>query len=119
MEKEISKIGKRNLERLESEILNILNHTVKFVSYDPDFKRVSFTYVKIAADKSFAHVFVDSFDSTNLDRLIAKLNNCVGLFRRELSAHMKLYRAPKLHFEKDTTIEKSSKIESIINNINK
>ncbi|GHU50701.1 ribosome-binding factor A [Bacilli bacterium] len=114
MHKELSPLTKRHLERLESEILNIINHAVKFNMYDNDFKKVSFTYVKITNDKSYATVYVDCYDDKLIDKMIKKLNDCNGIFRTELAHNMKLYRPPMIIFKKDITIAKSAKIEELL-----
>jgi ribosome-binding factor A len=83
-----NKIAERRHKQCESEILNILNHTLKYEVYDKDIKMVSFTYVKLTNDKSLVKIFVDFYDRTKIDALVKKLNNSKAVFRTALSQNM-------------------------------
>jgi ribosome-binding factor A len=85
-----NKIAERNIARRESEIMNILNHTAKFVLYDPTLKTASFTYVDLTKDKSTVFVYVDTYKRNEIDHLVEQLNKSKGVFRSELSKNMKL-----------------------------
>ncbi|MDR2557517.1 MAG: 30S ribosome-binding factor RbfA [Mycoplasmataceae bacterium] len=107
--------GNFQLPRIESEILNILNHTLKYVIYDEKLREVSFTYVKLDPGKTFAHIYVDTFHRENLDKILVKLNESKGVFRRELSQNMQLRKLPEIRFERDETIDRNDAIEAILN----
>jgi ribosome-binding factor A len=78
------------IDRIESEVLNILNHTLKFIIYDEFLKEVSFTYVKIDSGCTIATIAVDTFNRSNIDKIVTKLNECKGIFRSELAKYMKV-----------------------------
>jgi ribosome-binding factor A len=88
MQQRNNKIAERNIAKRESEILSILNHTNKYVLYDPVLKTASFTYVDLTKDKSIVFVYVDTYKRECIDKLVEKLNQSRGVFRRELSQNM-------------------------------
>jgi ribosome-binding factor A len=101
-------------ERLESSILNTLNHTLKYESYDELIRKASFTYVELTPDGSLANVYVDTFNRDDINKLVDKLNASKGLFKRELSKYLNLRRIPDLKFARDTSIDRVIKIEELL-----
>lgn len=104
-------------ERIESEILNLLNHTLKQEIYDKFIKKASFTAVKLTPDNSIAHVYVDTFDRTIVSKLVEKLQQSKGVFKRMLANNMSIRKIPDLRFLVDETIDNSSRINKLLNTI--
>jgi ribosome-binding factor A len=109
-----NKIAERRHKQGESEILNILNHTLKYEVYDKDIKMVSFTYVKLTNDKSLVKVFVDFYNRDKIDALVKKLNNSKAVFRTALSQNMNVWKVPNILFEKDESIDRVIAIEKLL-----
>jgi ribosome-binding factor A len=104
-------------EHIESEILNLLNHTLKHEIYDEFIKKASFTAVKLNADNSVAYVYVDTFDRTLIAKLVTKLQLSKGVFKRSLAVNMNIRKIPDLKFLIDETIDNSSQIDKLLDKI--
>jgi ribosome-binding factor A len=104
-------------EHIESEILNVLNHTIKAEIYDEYLKNCSFTAVKLSPDYSTATVYVDTYDRSKIEQMIEKLTIAKGVFKSELSRHMQIRKVPDVKFVKDDTIDNSLKIDQLLDKI--
>ncbi len=104
-------------ERLTSNILSILNNTLKNEIYDDLVKKASFTEVKLANDKSFAKVYVDSYDRTKIDLITKKVQAASGVFRTALARSLTTYKVPKLIFVVDPVAEQVNNIEKLLSSI--
>ncbi|MDR0739921.1 MAG: 30S ribosome-binding factor RbfA [Mycoplasmataceae bacterium] len=101
----------------ESEILNILNHTIKHEIYDDNLKHCSFTAVKLLPDYSLAIISVDTYDRSKIDAMIEKLMIAKGVFRNQLAKNLNIRRIPNIKFVKDVTIDNSLKIDELLDKI--
>ncbi|MDR0857116.1 MAG: 30S ribosome-binding factor RbfA [Mycoplasmataceae bacterium] len=119
MNKTNNAIADRKNERIKSEILNILNNTLKYNLNNKDLKFVSFTYVKLTDDRSTVFVLVDTYDRSKIDSMVSKLNEAKGFFRKALAEHMNMKKVPTIIFEKDKVIDSTRKIDEILIKINK
>jgi ribosome-binding factor A len=104
-------------EHLQSQIQNILNHTLIHEIYDQGLKRASFTAVKLSPDWSIAWIYVDTFDRSQVDHLLKKLEIAKSTFRYQIGKSMKIRKIPELKFVKDQTIDNSLKVEEILGKI--
>ncbi|MDR1991669.1 MAG: 30S ribosome-binding factor RbfA [Mycoplasmataceae bacterium] len=104
-------------EHIESEILNVLNHTMKHEIYDESLKWCSFTSVKLNPDSSWATVYVDTYDRTKLDQIVNKLTIAKGTFRNQLAQNLNIRKIPDIKFVRDQTIDNSLKIDEILDKI--
>jgi ribosome-binding factor A len=104
-------------ERIESEILNLLNHTLKNEIYDEFIRKASFTAVKLTPDHSLAHIYVDTFDRAIVGKLVDKLQQSKGVFKRTLANEMNIRKIPDLRFLVDETIDNSSRIDKLLKSI--
>ncbi|MDR2823143.1 MAG: 30S ribosome-binding factor RbfA [Mycoplasmataceae bacterium] len=107
----------RKIERIESEILNILNHTLIHDIYDEYIKKVSFTAVHLTSDLSTAYVYVDTYDRSEIDQKIDKLMIAKSVFKNAMAKAMQIRKIPDLKFLKDETIDNSLKIDKILDKI--
>jgi ribosome-binding factor A len=107
----------RKIERIQSEILNILNHTLIHDIYDEYIRKASFTAVQLANDLSVADVYVDTFKRDEIDKMIEKLTIAKSVFKSAMAKTMEIRKIPDLKFLKDETIDNSLKIERILDKI--
>lgn len=106
-------------EKIESEILNNLNHALKNTVNDKLLKMACFTHVKLLDDFSKIIVSVDYYDSKKIDEVVDQLNVAKGIFRDQIAHNMTIRKVPEILFEKDLTIQNSIKIDEILTSINK
>ncbi|MDE6476806.1 MAG: 30S ribosome-binding factor RbfA [Mycoplasmoidaceae bacterium] len=104
-------------EKIESEILNNLNHALKNLINDKLLRMSCFTHVKLLDDYSKIIVSVDYYDGKMLDKVVEQLNIAKGVFRDQLAHNMNIRKIPDILFEKDMTIQNSLKIDELINEI--
>lgn len=104
-------------QKIESEILNNLNHALKNLINDKSLKMCCFTNVKLLDDYSKIIVSVDFYDNSKIDQIVDKLNIAKGLFRDQLAHNMNIRKIPDILFEKDMTIQNSLRIDEIIKDI--
>jgi ribosome-binding factor A len=101
-------------ERIESDILNVFNHTLTHEVYDPYLKKGSFTAVKLSPDNSILWVYVDTYDRKDIENVVSKLTIATSLFKNALAHSLKLRKIPDVRFIKDESIDNSLKIDSIL-----
>ncbi|MDR0826172.1 MAG: 30S ribosome-binding factor RbfA [Mycoplasmataceae bacterium] len=104
-------------ERMESQILNIINYTLKNEIYDAYIKQCCFTAVKLSIDGSLATVYVDVIDRGKIAQMIEKLNVAKSVFRSGLAHNMNVRKVPDIRFIKDESIDNSLKIDKLLDNI--
>ena len=101
-------------EKIESEILNNLNHALKNTVNDKLLRMACFTHVKLLDDFSKIIVSVDYYDSKKVDEVVDQLNVAKGIFRDQIAHNMTIRKVPEILFEKDLTIQNSIKNRHLI-----
>jgi ribosome-binding factor A len=104
-------------QHLQSQIQNILNHTLIREIYDQSLKKASFTAVKLSPDWSIAWVYIDTFDRSQIENLLKKLTIAKGTFMFQIAKHLKIRKVPELRFIRDASIDNSRRVEEILDKI--
>lgn len=107
--------GERVASAIVQELGNILLTEVK----DEDLKKVTITYANVTNDLSFAKVYFTTLDDEKRDKVIKDMNNASSYFRTELAKRIDIRHMPEIRFVYDESIEYGTKIEKIIEEINK
>lgn len=107
--------GERVASAMVQELGNILLTEVK----DEDLKKVTITYATVTNDLSFAKVYFTTLDDEKRDKVIKDMNNASSYFRTELAKRIDIRHMPEIRFVYDESIEYGTKIEKIIEEINK
>lgn len=101
-------------EAIQHELSNMLLLDVK----DPRIQFVSVTGVELTDDMSYAKVFVSMYGTEEQNAECWKgLKKALGYMRTEIAKRIRLRFAPQLILTKDTSMEYSAHIESILNKI--
>lgn len=101
-------------EAIQHEISNMLLHDVR----DPRIRFVTVTGVDLTDDMSIAKIYVSLYGPRDKqDETWKALNNALGFMRTEIARRIRLRFAPSLILAKDTSMEYSAHIESILNKI--
>ena len=108
----MSKLRAEKLQALiKQEMSNMLIRDVK----DPRVKFVTITGVEVSND-----LYVSLYGSEEQQAAAWKgLQSALGFFRREIARRIDLRVAPVLSFHKDTSMEYSAHIESILHELKK
>lgn len=101
-------------EAIQHEISNMLLHDVK----DPRIQFVTITGVELTDDMSIAKVYVSLYGPDEKQEETWKaLNRALGFMRSEIAKRIRLRFAPSLILVKDTSMEYSAHIQSILDKI--
>ncbi|WP_416181637.1 30S ribosome-binding factor RbfA [Acidaminococcus timonensis] len=113
----MSKLRAEKLQALiKQELSNMLIRDVK----DPRVKFVTITGVEVSNDLSYAKVYVSLYGSEEQQAQAWKgLQHGLGFFRTEIAKRIDLRVAPQLSFHKDTSMEYSAHIESLLHELKK
>ena len=113
----MSKLRAEKLQALiKQEMSNMLIRDVK----DPRVQFVTITGVEVSNDLSYAKIYVSLYGSEEQQAQAWKgLQSGLGFFRREIARRIDLRVAPMLSFHKDTSMEYSAHIESILHELKK
>lgn len=106
-------------ERVASVIVQELGNILLTEVNDEDLKNVTITYATVTNDLSFAKVYFTTLDDEKRDKVIKDMNNASSYFRTELAKRIDIRHMPEIRFIYDESIEYGSKIEKIIEEINK
>lgn len=106
-------------ERVASAIVQELGNILLTEVNDEDLKKVTITYATVTNDLSFAKVYFTTLDDEKRDKVIKDMNNASSYFRTELAKRIDIRHMPEIRFVYDESIEYGTKIEKIIEEINK
>ncbi len=106
-------------ERVASAIVQELGNILLTEVNDEDLKNVTITYATVTNDLSFAKVYFTTLDDEKRDKVIKDMNNASSYFRTELAKRIDIRHMPEIRFVYDESIEYGTKIEKIIEEINK
>lgn len=106
-------------ERVASAIVQELGNILLTEVNDEDLKKVTITYATVTNDLSFAKVYFTTLDDEKRDKVIKDMNNASTYFRTELAKRIDIRHMPEIRFVYDESIEYGTKIEKIIEEINK
>ncbi|AAB96323.1 30S ribosome-binding factor RbfA [Mycoplasmoides pneumoniae] len=106
-------------ERLENDIIRLINRTVIHEIYNETVKTGHVTHVKLSDDLLHVTVYLDCYNREQIDRVVGAFNQAKGVFSRVLAHNLYLAKAVQIHFVKDKAIDNAMRIESIINSLKK
>ncbi|HLV49589.1 MAG TPA: 30S ribosome-binding factor RbfA [Erysipelothrix sp.] len=106
-------------ERVESIIQRQVAKTITNELNDPALKFVSVTDVELTNDLSYATVFVSFLEEKDKVKGMEALNRAKGLLRSVVSKSLTTRRTPEILIKLDESSERGSKIDTILNKLNK
>lgn len=106
-------------ERVASAIVQELGNILLTEVNDEDLKNVTITYATVTNDLNFAKVYFTTLDDEKRDKVVKDMNNASSYFRTELAKRIDIRHMPEIRFVYDESIEYGTKIEKIIEEINK
>lgn len=106
-------------ERIASDILKYLSNILLTETNDDLMKSITLTDVRVSKDLSYAKVYFTSISELSHKDIEKEMKEASPFLRGKLAKVLDVRNIPELQFEYDETIEYATKIERIINNINK
>lgn len=106
-------------EKVSSAILRNISDIIRNEVKDPKIGFITVTDCEVTNDLSYAKVYVTFLGKEERKKAGMKaLERSKGFIRRELSRKIKTRKCPELIFVLDDSLERSDRIENILNNIN-
>ena len=107
------------INRLSNILIQEISYILATEVKDKNIKFVTVTDVKLTNDLGFAKVYVTVLDDDKREETMKSLDNAKGFIRGKLHDRVDMRYIPELSFVYDESIEYGSKIENIIEELNK
>jgi ribosome-binding factor A len=102
--------------RVEEQIQRLLVDLIRREVKDPRVGPITITAVEVSRDLSHAKVHFLPFDAGRDAAVVAAaLGSAAGFLRLNLKKQLAMRQVPELHFVVDETIEKATRLSSLIN----
>ena len=102
-------------ELIRQEVSRIIRDHV----HDPKVKDVVITEVKVTRDLDLARIFFTSYVTGSENKIKTGLDRSSGFIHKELVKSIRMKKVPKLEFVIDNSKEEASRIDSLLNLIEK
>jgi len=109
MPKDYSRTRRIGLQ-IQRDLADLIRSQIK----DPRVGMVSVNAVKVSRDLSHAKIYITTLDDSRRDETLEILKKAAGYLRHELGQLMTIRNVPQLHFFYDESIEKGSRLTSLI-----
>src|ERR1700741_979560 len=109
----------RRIDRIEEQLRMELSEIIEREIHDPRIGLTTVTAVKISPDLRHAHIFVTVLgDEGQRKKTLEGLRSAASFVRHSLSKRLQhMRRIPELTFEYDEEVEKSMRIEALLDQI--
>lgn len=111
--------NKIKLARYEEIIKQVINNALIQEVNNKYAKFASVLTVNLTNDLSYAKIYIDCLDRTQMDKVLENLNIIKGFLRTKVSHALDIYKTPQLIFYSDTTIDYVKKIDDLFAKINR
>lgn len=106
------------LERLEKELLRIINNALFSKGRDERLKQITVTEVKLSPDQQFAKVYFSVLDEEiDVEYWTIILTKASGFIKREIANAKVLRRIPEIRFIYDDTGERVRELDDALDKI--
>ena len=113
-------MAKERINKINEEVLRELSQVIRELKDARIPMLTSVVSVNVTNDLSYAKAYISVFgDEETQKKAIAGLKSAAGFVRREIGQRLQLRHTPEFIFELDHSIEYGSKINQMINDINK
>jgi len=98
-------------EQIQRELAQIIQRELK----DPRLGMVTVSAVEVSRDLAYAKVYINTLNpEQDIDQTLQVLRRAAGFLRRELGHRMVMRIVPELRFVYDESIERGSRLTSLI-----
>ncbi|MFY9399059.1 MAG: 30S ribosome-binding factor RbfA [Desulfomonilia bacterium] len=111
----LSKRQARVGDLIKQTVAELVQRKVK----DPRVDGVTITGVEVSVDLRVGHVFFCMLDPARKEKARQGLESAAGFLRRELSRELRIKHIPELSFIYDESFDYGSKIDRILENLDK
>ena len=102
---------RRVAEQIQRELAEIIHLELK----DPRIGMITLTDVEVSPDFAHAKIFFTHLgESGQTAEILRGLQHAAGFLRSHLARSLKLYAVPELHFIHDASVERGTRLSSLI-----
>ncbi|MEM8982814.1 MAG: 30S ribosome-binding factor RbfA [Pseudomonadota bacterium] len=102
-------------QRLNGQILRVLNELLRSESKDPRLAHVSISSVDVARDLSVARVYFSTLDPDADPEPVAQgLASAAGFLRTRIGRALKIRRSPELRFAHDDSAARGARLSAML-----
>ena len=112
-------MANHKIERIESDIIKYLSNILLTETDDEIMKTITLTGIEVSKDLSYAKIYFTSMKDCPHKDIVKEINEAAPFLRGKLAKVIEIRNIPELKFVYDESIEYATKIEKIINDINK
>ncbi len=113
-------MAKERINKINEEVMRELSQVIRELKDSRIPMLTSVIAVHVTNDLSYATAYISVYgDEATQKKAIEGLKSASGFIRREIGHRLKLRHTPEFIFELDHSIEHGSKINQMINDINK
>lgn len=112
-------MANHKIERIESDIIKYLSNILLTETDDEIMKTITLTGIEVSKDLSYAKIYFTSMMDCPHNDIVKEMNEAAPFLRGKLAKVIEIRNIPELKFVYDESIEYATKIEKIINDINK
>ncbi len=112
-------MNNHKVDRIASDIIKYLSNIIYTETRDDLLKSITLTDIKLSKDLSYAKIFFTSILDMPKEDIEKGVNEAAPYLRGCLAKVIEIRNIPELKFVYDETIAYATKIEKIINEINK
>ncbi len=112
-------MNNHKVDRIASDIIKYLSNIIYTETRDDLLKSITLTDIKLSKDLSYAKIFFTSILDMPKEDIEKEVNEAAPYLRGCLAKVIEIRNIPELKFVYDETIAYATKIEKIINEINK
>ncbi len=107
------------IQRLQKELLKLLNTSLKFKIRDKRLSMVTFTEISVTSDMMYAKIYFSYLneDEISVEQMQELLTKSSGFFKKEIANAHLMRTIPELKFLYDTSGSYSRKLEEIFDKI--
>lgn len=112
-------MNNHKVDRIASDIIKYLSNIIYTETRDDLLKSITLTDIKLSKDLSYAKIFFTSILDMPKEDIEKEVNEAAPYLRGCLAKVIEIRNIPELKFVYDETIAYATKIEKIIDEINK
>ena len=107
------------IQRLQKELIKLLNTSLKFKIRDKRLSMVTFTEISVTTDMMYAKIYFSYLndDELNVKQMEELLTKSSGFFKKEIANAHLMRTIPDLKFLYDSTERYSQKLDAIFDKI--
>jgi len=111
-------MSKIRIQRLEKELLKLMNNVLSFKIRDKNLTWVTITNIRLSNDMSHAKIYFSFLGENSKEEVLQSLQKSAGFFKNEIAKAKMMRTIPEIVFFYDELQENARKLDKILEKIN-